>query len=72
MYVRTPPAVKDEIDYILNSDHADFGKGGGDPDEGKTDLRLREAHDNDEIDSKYGFDRVRSRYVFEPGLLGAL
>ena len=48
---------------LLNSGHADFGKGGGDPDEGKTDLRLREAHDNDEIDSKYGFDRVRSRYV---------
>ena len=48
---------------LLNSGHADFGKGGGDPDEGKTDLRLREAHDNDEIDSKYGFDRVRSRYL---------
>ena len=32
-------------------------------DEGQTDLRLREAHENDEIDSKYGFDRVKSRYI---------
>ena len=34
--------------------------GGGD-EEGKTDIRLREAHDNDEIDAKYGFERVKSR-----------
>ena len=41
-----PPDLKEDV--------------GGD-EEGKTDIRLREAHDNDEIDSKYGFDRVRSR-----------
>ena len=43
---------------LVQSDHTDFAEGGSDPDEGKTDLRLREAHDNDEIDSKYGFDRL--------------
>ena len=30
-------------------------------DGGKTDVRLREAHDNDEIDTKYGFDRANGK-----------
>ncbi len=35
------------------------GSGGGFPglEEDRTDLRIKEARDNDTIDSKYGFDR---------------